>query len=111
MEMVDWVPVDELAVILVELSKALSIGTGALSVFHCVNPEIVAWQDLVPATVEELSTLGKKVVAVPFEEWLTRLQKSAGELNQDGVNMDAFFSQNPAVRLLEFYHQLLVTGW
>jgi thioester reductase-like protein/aryl carrier-like protein len=110
METVDWVPVDELAVILVQLSKALSMGAGAMSVFNCVNPEVVVWQDLVPAIVEELSTPEKKLMIVSFNEWLTRLQTSAAKLDQGGVNMDEFFSQNPAVKLLEFYHQLFGDG-
>jgi hypothetical protein len=110
METVDWVPVDELAVILVQLSKALNMGAGAMSVFNCVNPEVVVWQDLVPAIVEELSTPEKKLMIVSFNEWLTRLQTSAAKLDQGGVNMDEFFSQNPAVKLLEFYHQLFGDG-
>lgn len=73
MKAVDWVPVDQLAVILIELSKTLSMGTGVLSVFHCVKPEIVARQDLIPAILEEFSTPEKKVVTVSFEKWLTRL--------------------------------------
>jgi thioester reductase-like protein/aryl carrier-like protein len=110
METVDWVPVDELAVILVQLSKALSMGAGAMSVVNCANPEVVAWQDLVPTIVEELSTPEKKLMIVSFNEWLTRLQTSAVKLDQGGVNMDEFFFQNPAVKLLEFYHQLLSDG-
>ncbi|GLI73629.1 hypothetical protein PoHVEF18_001849 [Penicillium ochrochloron] len=81
-----------------------------MSVFNCVNPEVVAWQDLVPAIVEELSAPEKKLMIVSFNEWLTRLQTSAAKLDQGGVNMDEFFFQNPAVRLLEFYHQLLGDG-
>lgn len=110
MEAIDWVPVDDLAVILVELSEALSTGSGALSVFHCVNPEVITWQDLVPAIVEELSTPEKKLMTVSFEEWLTRLQNSAGELDLDEAKMDEFVVQNPAVKLLDFYQQLLVGG-
>ncbi|KAJ5389916.1 uncharacterized protein N7496_000984 [Penicillium cataractarum] len=108
MEAIDWVPVDDLAVILVELSEALSTGSGALSVFHCVNPEAITWQDLVPATVEELSTPEKNLVTVTFEEWLERLQNSAAELDRDEVKLDEFFAHNPAVKLLDFYQQLLV---
>jgi thioester reductase-like protein len=110
MEAVGWVPVDELAVILVELSKAPRMGTGALSVFHRVNPVIVAWQDLGPAIVVELSTPENKIGTISFEEWLTRLQSSAAELDQDGVKVDEAFMQNPAVRSLEFYRRLLIDG-
>lgn len=71
MEFVDWVPVDELASVLVELSFSLAESKaspangdgggddggdgGDLQVFHCVNPHPIPWRDLVPAIVRVLS--------------------------------------------------------
>ncbi|OJJ46414.1 hypothetical protein ASPZODRAFT_16181 [Penicilliopsis zonata CBS 506.65] len=104
MDVVDWVPVDELASILVELSSSLSLtsSTGTLRVFNCVNPRSIPWSDLISIIVEELtSTGGSSIGTISFQEWLARLQSSSGSVDADALR------QNPAVKLLEFYQQLL----
>jgi hypothetical protein len=77
MDEVDWVPVDELVEVVVELSFSLRFagpkskaghgdigdddgggyggGNDGLEVFHCVNPHPIPWRDLVPVVVRVLS--------------------------------------------------------
>jgi thioester reductase-like protein len=140
MESVDWVPVDALASILVELSFSLSesrpdptrAGDGTFHVFHCTNPHPIPWANLVPVIVHALSASlgrdsGKKgtekeegsvISVVGFREWLARLEGSATTTNptasieQDdkSSSLTKDLDRNPALKLLDFYNQLLIAG-
>ncbi|KAJ0423276.1 hypothetical protein BJY00DRAFT_310406 [Aspergillus carlsbadensis] len=119
---IDWVPVDLLAPVLVELAGKLRRGadSGAgVRVFHCISPNRVRWADLVPAIVEELSspsateTGGLKesksgsdgIHTVSLAEWVKKLQDS---ITGDGGKGD--ISSNPAAKLVGFYEQILAEG-
>jgi thioester reductase-like protein/aryl carrier-like protein len=140
MESVDWVPVDELASILVELSFSLSQshptpasvgGTDGdeeshLRVFHCINPRPIPWADLVPVIVQVLSASvsssadkkaeereeeGNVISVVGFAEWLARLESSATTASDGSGESSSFatrLEQNPALKLQDFYNQLIV---
>jgi thioester reductase-like protein/acyl carrier protein len=167
MDQVDWVPLDEVARVVVELSFELSgrfaveekggyggseIGGGGdvgggvdggdvgggngLEVFHCVNPSPIAWRDLVPVVVRELSTslgsgkrgddkpgedgeMGGGISVVEFGEWLDRLESrataatmaagTASSNEGDGPSsLGADPERNPALKLLDFYRRLAV---
>ncbi|KAL2812311.1 putative NRPS-like enzyme [Aspergillus granulosus] len=108
---IDWIPVDMLAPVLVGLSAALlKKETSGTRVFHCVNPSRVAWKDLIPTILEELSTFcghgepadpgSNGVVTVPLAEWVRRLQDS---IAVGGSDVD----RNPAAKLVDFYQQML----
>ena len=137
---VDWVPVDDLASILIELSFSLakstteSRGGGNLQVFHCVNPHPIPWQDLVPDIVRVLSASlgsgsdgtdkvrddeegGVQISVVEFREWLQRLENSAttggpapSEQDDKSPSLATDLDRNPALRLLDFYHRLIRDG-
>jgi hypothetical protein len=47
---IDWVPIDVLAEILVEL--AFKDGRGSTSVYHPSNPHPTTWDTLLPAVIE-----------------------------------------------------------
>jgi thioester reductase-like protein len=117
---IDWVPVDLLAPVLVELASSLREGGnsgGGARVFHCLNPNRVRWTDLIPAIVEELSisnTIENKgleesagVATIPLAEWVKSLQDSiAGDGGGDGADI----SSNPAAKLVGFYEQIQAEG-
>ncbi|KAL3446441.1 putative NRPS-like enzyme [Aspergillus insuetus] len=117
---IDWVPVDLLAPVMVELANSLCEGGnsgGGARVFHCVNPNRVRWADLVHAIVEELSITttiknggleeSAGVATVSLAEWVKRLQDSiAGDGGGDGADI----SSNPAAKLVGFYEQILAEG-
>lgn len=99
LETVDWIPVDALGRIIVELAVHHQVETerepGA-RVYHTVNPRHTEWGALVPAVAE---TLG--VATVPLETWVEALRKSGAEEGE--------VAANPAIKILDFYESL-VTG-
>lgn len=115
MDLIDWVPLDELASVLVELSSNLAVSspTTEAQIFHCVNPQTVTWADLLPVIVKELeaplTSDGTKaaVVTVGFREWLDKLEASATAL-VEAESLDTDIRQNPAIKLIDFYEQLLI---
>lgn len=105
MDTVDWIPVDILGRVLVELAiDGLGAGTerapeeGA-AVYHAVNPKQTSWAELVPAVSRSLSTGGEIVEVVPLETWLQTLRRSASE--------EVDLTLNPAVKILDFYEGLM----
>lgn len=113
LDVVDWVPVDELEGIIVELSFGLlqsEEGKKAYSrVFHCRNPRPVAWESLRSTIVQELTASfhysddkeSNEIKIVSLAEWLNRLRDSAASAETQSI-----LEQNPAVKLLDFYEQL-----
>ena len=115
---IDWLPVDKLSKILVEilssashpsdrqqlpdgevsdvLDRARAVGT---KMYHVVNPQAASWSaDLAAEVLDEYP--GGVVQPLPFEEWVERLKSSAEEAEND-ENMD--IEHNPAIRLVDFY--------
>lgn len=89
---VDWIPVDVLANIIVELTQAEREG---LQIYNLVNPSVVAWSSLLPAVVKRYP----EVQAVPLEEWVERLGH-ANEDDQDEV------ATKPALKILDWFVDL-----
>ena len=93
----DWIPVDLLSTILVEL--ALSPRTESARVYHVANPQSCSWSSLL-STVQEL--LGSEnITIVPFGEWVEALRKSAPETFERQE-----IEKNPAIKLLDFFANL-----
>ncbi|KAL2062092.1 hypothetical protein VTL71DRAFT_6358 [Oculimacula yallundae] len=100
MDVVDWVPVDLLSTIIVEIAEQVvarkcqtSRGT---TVYNLVNPEVTTWTTLLPAVKESLG-ISK---TVSFSDWVEALQQSSF------ANNGAIIEANPGVKLLDFYHGL-----
>jgi len=100
MNTVDWVPVDLLATIVVEIAENIvhrksDRAEGAL-VYNLVNPQTVTWPSLLPAVQEFIGV--KKVI--PFDEWVQELQQSST------ANNGALIASNPGLKLLDFFRGL-----
>lgn len=101
---VDWIPVDRLSRILVEIlwsaSQQDDNDSSSLSskTFHVVNPRPVSWSADVAADVVRSYPEDKKVRAVTFEQWVEALRAS----EEDGEG-EPDVTRNPAIRLLDFY--------
>lgn len=97
---VDWIPVDVLGESIVELALA---GTGddgeGAQVYHAVNPARTEWAGLLPVVVEHLGV----TEVVPLEEWVAALRRSA-------VDVEVDVSANPAVKILDFYEDLVTSS-
>lgn len=92
----DWVPVDQLAKIMSELVDDVDgkSSDGVSAVYNVVNPRYTTWDEIVPVV--------RRVVpeVVPFEEWLAKL-----EATRDASAH--ILDQNPAVKLVDFYRDML----
>lgn len=115
---IDWLPVDKLSKILVEILSSAShpsnkqelpdeevsdpldrAGAMRTKMYHVVNPQAASWSADFAAEVLDAYP-GGLVQPVPFEEWVERLKASAEEAEND-KNID--IERNPAIRLVDFY--------
>lgn len=117
LDRIDWVPIDQLASVLVELSFNLSAAPSPGSrVFHPINPEWIGWQSLVPTVIEALQncaadgTENADIKVVQFEEWIGLLRSTASTLIENPNLAVDMLRENPAVKLLEFYESLADGG-
>ena len=115
---IDWLPVDKLSKILVEILSSASspsnrqeptdvevsdpsdrTGTVGTKMYHVVNPQASSWSaDFANEVLDAYP--GSLVQPVPFEEWVERLRASAEEAeNDESIDIE----RNPAIRLVDFY--------
>ena len=95
MNTVDWIPIDILSKILVELALLRDSSPTSARVYHTVNPHISTWSSLLPAVQQGL---GNSPKIVPFAAWLKALKQSSSTTED--------LSLNPAIKLLEFFENL-----
>lgn len=96
-----WLPVDTLATAILELDRTLQLAPRPCTIdpvdppvmYNMVNPHLFKWDQL----LEELKTAGLEFKAVPFADWLQRLQDSASRAGEE--------EKNPAVKLLDHFRQ------
>ena len=114
---IDWVPIDLLADILVEL--ALRRGQSAASftdpetqhadVYHPLNPHTTTWTALRGIVLDELSShITKPIEIVPLRVWVAKVRKEAESMVDSGenVNLEAALRRNPAAKLIDFFEDL-----
>lgn len=95
-ENVDWVPVDRLTIILLELLFSVH-PTGVTRYHHISNPRTTAWRELVPTVQKRLSAEAETQVALTgLVAWIEALEASSTE------DLDC----NPAFKLLPFFQSL-----
>lgn len=98
-EVIDWIPVDVLSDIMVDLVGEIlksRQGEGKTHVYNLVNPKAATWSNLLP-TVQE--TLGITETS-SLEEWVRCLEESIRHSNS--INTE----QNPAAKLVDFFQLL-----
>ncbi|RAK95699.1 NRPS-like enzyme [Aspergillus ibericus CBS 121593] len=101
---VDWVPVDEVAGVVVELAVAekRSGGGDGEEVFHVVNPRAVEWGVIREVVREVLAEYrGEEVGVVSFKEWVGRVRDGVEGVGED--EMREVLERNPAAKLLGFF--------
>ncbi|KAI0544499.1 male sterility protein-domain-containing protein [Xylaria curta] len=109
---VDWVPVDALADVVVDLATyhPMSNSGGDVAkgsaegtrVRNIRNPAVVSWEDVLPAIKEGIEDRGT-IEVVSAGAWLHRLEKSVEATAGDTGAIAA----NPAIKLIEFYKNSL----
>jgi thioester reductase-like protein len=99
-ENIDWVPVDTLSTIMVELVGQLiskENRAGETLVYNLVNPKVTSWSSsLLPAT-KTLTSISR---TLPLGDWVDELEKSVRD--NHGIITD----HNPAAKLLDFFRLL-----
>ncbi|KAI5857326.1 acetyl-CoA synthetase-like protein [Durotheca rogersii] len=93
-DQVDWIPVDLLSSIILQLARVepedgAEHATGP-QVFHAVNPQKTGWgQSLLPTVVSRLGTRSKtgSVEIVPLEKWIEGLQSVVASPDSQGSDI------------------------
>ncbi|KAI0429011.1 L-aminoadipate-semialdehyde dehydrogenase [Xylaria sp. FL1042] len=102
MSRVDWIPVDLLSEILVQLAVRDNQEGGAMQVYHAVNPKAIDWGVLAPSVARRL---GGSIKIVSWAEWVESLRNSAR-----GGMTTASLKQNPALKLLDYFESVTRTA-
>jgi thioester reductase-like protein len=102
-ENIDWIPVDILADITVDLLFASasrdclqSSSNSKTHVFHAVNPVSTHWSKLLPVIAASMPD----ILVVEYEEWLSELRRSEESLDL------SCYEKNPAIKLLGYFNSL-----
>ena len=113
---IDWVPIDILAEILIELAFS-GHGAGEAQLFHPLNHRTTSWHALLPAVLRSFASAapGKTIETISFDAWLHRIRAeakvAAGETGAGGAavektDLEALLDKVPAVKLLDFFEGL-----
>ena len=100
---IDWIPVDNLANIVLELvhyGAFNPIPSNKPRIYNLVNPNLAAWSSLIP-TIR--SRFGTEAKIVPTEEWIQALRNSKGDDKDE-------LATKPALKILDFYVGLAEAG-
>ncbi|BCR86507.1 putative secondary metabolism biosynthetic enzyme [Aspergillus chevalieri] len=96
---IDWIPVDSLASIMLDListrRETQSHSDSRCAVFNLVNPSVTTWDTLLPAIQAVYP-----VQPVPITEWIRELEKIENPTAEEIV-------EKPALKLLDFYRGLV----
>ncbi|GFN18907.1 NRPS-like enzyme [Aspergillus tubingensis] len=111
---IDWVPVDLLAEVLVDLAVACRRGEpGSVQVYHPVNLHPVDWEVIRPVVAEAIFKISRKTIkTVPFTEWVQRVRQDLEMAGGTGERMSdeelqKRLAKNPAAKLLEFFEGIM----
>ncbi|TVY80570.1 Non-canonical non-ribosomal peptide synthetase FUB8 [Lachnellula suecica] len=100
MEIIDWVPVDLMASMVVQLTDRMirksSRADGETTVYNLVNPRPTTWSKLC-TPIQKLSGIPR---TMPLDKWVSLLEESSKERN------GAVMETNPAIKLLDFFRLL-----
>ncbi|KAI0388907.1 putative NRPS-like enzyme [Xylariaceae sp. FL0594] len=108
-DQIDFVPVDMLAAVMVQLAKAPppSSSPDKAIVFNVRNPHPTAWKDLLPTVVKAREP---PLQVVSPKAWLAALRESVDADGDDDHDDDdataGVYQRNPAIKLLGFFDRL-----
>lgn len=105
-ECIEWIPVDVLSAIILELALDSSDDATRSRIFHSVNPIRVRWvHSILPVIKARLErSTGAKIKVVTLSTWVEAVKKTAEE--EHGSKLIDL----PAFKLLNFYAGLYSTG-
>ncbi|KAH8706029.1 hypothetical protein BGW36DRAFT_21546 [Talaromyces proteolyticus] len=106
---IDWMPVDSLAEVLVELALRNDSATSdrPVNVFHPMNQHPLTWGDIRDIFSEALSQRSsKKIKTIPLADWIQLVRSDIESASKD-VDLQALLAVNPAAKLLDFFDDAL----
>jgi thioester reductase-like protein len=117
-EAINWVPVDQLADVVVELTLNSNTRNEKAehdaSVFQVVHPNPVSWSSLllpIKKTLEASCSSSESIRVVPYAEWISILKDKSAEAEEIGsFDTMTLARKNPAMKLLDFYESLQYQG-
>ncbi|VUC24934.1 unnamed protein product [Clonostachys rosea] len=108
-EVTDWIPIDRLASMLVDIALLPPFSADACRFYHLVNPTKTSWGAIAPTVQERLArTCSAEIKICPLSEWVQLLEKTAlltrtmadGAIAQSGRSLRG-------IKLLDFYRGLV----
>jgi len=113
MDRINWVPIDKLAEILLEIATGAA-STNQLGVFHPVHPHATTWSTLRPWVHAALESLtDRSINIIPAREWIELVKKdmesgvSAGRAEVSSEKLADMLKSNPAAKLVDFYQDFM----
>lgn len=113
---VDWVPIDLLAEVLIDLALGDHSDSQSVDVFHPLNLYPKTWAEIQPTIVKILASVsGKRLETVSLSSWVQMVRRdieTAGG-NKGLVKDDQLarlLEKNPAAKLLEFFEEIAASG-
>ncbi|KAJ5703224.1 acetyl-CoA synthetase-like protein [Penicillium malachiteum] len=112
MDRVDWVPIDLLAEVLVDLTFDGKFDA-ELGVYHPINLSPKQWKELLPLVADAVqASFGKTLQTITASEWVQRVHQAIELATKaDGVidekKLYAHLEKNPAAKLLQFFEDVL----
>ena len=117
---IDWVPVDILADVIVELANTMEPSAEAgkrfpeahAGVYHPLNPRKTGWSALKAVVLEELEDRTRtRLEVIPLRRWIAKVRQSIEnmvdhESEANDVSLERALRKLPAAKLLDFYEEL-----
>ncbi|CAI7663889.1 unnamed protein product [Penicillium manginii] len=108
---IDWVPIDLLSSVLIDLALNEYSVPGSVGFFHPLNLHPKTWEDIAPTVYEALTLSGGKVLEkIPLSDWIQRVRKNMEAASDEDGGSDEMLrknlEKNPAAKLLDFFESL-----
>ncbi|KAJ5118014.1 secondary metabolism biosynthetic enzyme [Penicillium atrosanguineum] len=108
LDRIDWVPIDLLAEVLVDL--VLSQHDEGCKVYHPLNLCPTTWDRLLPDIINILNkSSDKEIEKVCLFEWTQRVRRDI-ETGSESRDLQVLLEKNPAAKLLEFFERISSLG-
>ncbi|KAK6598613.1 nonribosomal peptide synthetase [Botrytis cinerea] len=116
LDRIDWIPVDALSEILLELCQFPQHGKeiDGAKVFNLVNPRQEKWENFLATVIEVLSSCnsaGKRIEKISLKSWIQKVEDTVDhqshhrtvESNEKETCFNRLVELNPAIKLIHFY--------
>ncbi|KAL4734941.1 hypothetical protein BDV11DRAFT_174302 [Aspergillus similis] len=112
LDRVNWVPVDLLAGVLIELALTDNNDVEA-QVFHPHNLSPVSWSEITPVLAQTLASHARRstpLPVIPLTEWVQRVRDDIERLGGHDGELQAALEKNPAAKLIALFEGLVASA-